>query len=306
MIAKAGLITVVAVLLVALWHGGLSAVSVHAEENCLTAPNAPPPQGSRWYYHLDRSNQNKCWYVRKEGQSVQKPTVKESLEAGAVLKVSAAATPKNPRDTAPEVQQPVRVAPGAPAGRLTQGSTQDGVQASRQLAASTLPWPDPPSPATAEKVVWPDPPSPAGGVIRAENTLEGKSIVNSNEDRASDAKEVKQFASANEVRDSLAEMPASMLLALAVGLAISGLLVRWIAKMKFARQRTINRRKPEWTDSFESEPGTPEIEAHPSDFESGRVDTSLVDDEVVDHSPGDDKIKKTRRILAQALCQQAA
>ena len=47
----------------------ISAVGVTAPpttaraDDCLTAPNSPAPQGSRWYYHLDRATQRKCWYL---------------------------------------------------------------------------------------------------------------------------------------------------------------------------------------------------------------------------------------------------
>ncbi len=32
-------------------------------EDCLAAPNGPAPQGSHWYYRIDRAKQRKCWYV---------------------------------------------------------------------------------------------------------------------------------------------------------------------------------------------------------------------------------------------------
>src|SRR5690349_12714484 len=32
-------------------------------EDCLAGPNAHAPQGSHWYYRLDRATHRKCWYV---------------------------------------------------------------------------------------------------------------------------------------------------------------------------------------------------------------------------------------------------
>jgi hypothetical protein len=36
-----------------------------AADECLSAPNAPTPAGSHWYYRTDHVNKRKCWYVRK-------------------------------------------------------------------------------------------------------------------------------------------------------------------------------------------------------------------------------------------------
>ena len=73
MTTTARLIPVVAMLLVALVDGNLSSGSASAEDNCLAAPNAPAPPGSHWYYRTDPVKQIKCWYLRTEGQAIQKP-----------------------------------------------------------------------------------------------------------------------------------------------------------------------------------------------------------------------------------------
>jgi hypothetical protein len=36
-----------------------------AAETCIAAPKAPAPQGSHWYYRLDRATQRKCWHLVK-------------------------------------------------------------------------------------------------------------------------------------------------------------------------------------------------------------------------------------------------
>jgi hypothetical protein len=33
----------------------------HAADTCLTAPKGPAPQGSHWYYRVERPSQRKCW-----------------------------------------------------------------------------------------------------------------------------------------------------------------------------------------------------------------------------------------------------
>ncbi len=49
---------------------GLRANSVRADD-CLIQPNSPAPNGSHWYYHMDWSQQRKCWYLRAPDQPAQ-------------------------------------------------------------------------------------------------------------------------------------------------------------------------------------------------------------------------------------------
>lgn len=39
--------------------------SSHAAETCIAAPTQPAPQGSHWYYRLERATQRKCWRLVK-------------------------------------------------------------------------------------------------------------------------------------------------------------------------------------------------------------------------------------------------
>ncbi len=45
--------------------------SARAGDDCIAAPNSQPPQGSHWYYRIDRVKQRKCWYLHPEGQKVR-------------------------------------------------------------------------------------------------------------------------------------------------------------------------------------------------------------------------------------------
>src|SRR5271154_3846807 len=107
--AKAGLIPVAAALFVALAGVIGDADSARAEDDCLTAPNAPAPQGSHWYYHEDRATQRKCWYVRPQSQAAgevapQDKATAERPETGtAVPPTSGTARQReSPRNSAPE------------------------------------------------------------------------------------------------------------------------------------------------------------------------------------------------------------
>jgi hypothetical protein len=37
---------------------------------CMEQPNQQPVDGAHWYYHLDRANQRKCWYLGATGFKV--------------------------------------------------------------------------------------------------------------------------------------------------------------------------------------------------------------------------------------------
>ena len=42
-----------------------------AADDCLAGPNAAAPQGSHWYYRVDRATHHNCWYLRPEGREVR-------------------------------------------------------------------------------------------------------------------------------------------------------------------------------------------------------------------------------------------
>jgi hypothetical protein len=43
----------------------------HAANECMLKPNGTAPQGTHWYYHLERATQRKCWYLGAEGTRAQ-------------------------------------------------------------------------------------------------------------------------------------------------------------------------------------------------------------------------------------------
>jgi hypothetical protein len=42
----------------------------HAADDCLAKPNAAAPDGSHWYYHVDRATGRQCWYLGSAGRKV--------------------------------------------------------------------------------------------------------------------------------------------------------------------------------------------------------------------------------------------
>jgi hypothetical protein len=55
--------------------------SSHAAETCLAAPTQPAPQGSHWYYRLERATQRKCWRLVKLDREPQ-VTAKQAAAQG--------------------------------------------------------------------------------------------------------------------------------------------------------------------------------------------------------------------------------
>jgi len=45
--------------------------SARAADDCITGPKGQAPQGSHWYYNLNRVTHRKCWYLGAEGLKVR-------------------------------------------------------------------------------------------------------------------------------------------------------------------------------------------------------------------------------------------
>jgi hypothetical protein len=60
--------TIVAILVAAVVFTCGSAPAEPAADDCLSKPNGPSPQGSHWFYRVDRANNNRhCWYLGPQG-----------------------------------------------------------------------------------------------------------------------------------------------------------------------------------------------------------------------------------------------
>jgi len=67
-----GSISCVAMLL-AFGVGPRAPTNIARADDCLAQPNSNAPEGSHWYYHIDRATQRKCWYLRAPDQQAQNP-----------------------------------------------------------------------------------------------------------------------------------------------------------------------------------------------------------------------------------------
>ena len=153
-------------LLTALLVSSLS--TARAEDNCLLKPEAPAPQGSRWYYRTDPISQNKCWHLRTEGQTGQQPIQQEKPvrpdQRGKTTSPAAADFPL-PRSAPKEARQqhstaePTGSAPSPVSGGMVNpGTAQGDVEMRGGLGSDTV---VPPAPSAKTKL-WGD--APTGNV----------------------------------------------------------------------------------------------------------------------------------------------
>jgi hypothetical protein len=117
---------VFAAFLVALAVTILQSGSARAADNCIAAPNSESPQGSHWYYRIDRVKQRKCWYLRPWGQKVRsaEPQVKPAKR---ILAPVGAETAGDGLIPPTQVEQPSPEIPLATTGSVrTQSFEQQG------------------------------------------------------------------------------------------------------------------------------------------------------------------------------------
>jgi len=54
-----------------------------AADDCLAKPNAAAPDGSHWYYHVDRATGRQCWYLGPAGGKVPQQASQDAPSVGA-------------------------------------------------------------------------------------------------------------------------------------------------------------------------------------------------------------------------------
>src|ERR1700716_429665 len=52
-------------------QGSAPAAAKGATDECLAKPGATAPQGSHWYYRINRADGRHCWYLGAEGAKVR-------------------------------------------------------------------------------------------------------------------------------------------------------------------------------------------------------------------------------------------
>jgi hypothetical protein len=105
----ASLAPVASLLILAVGIGVLTntALNTARADDCLTAPNSPAPEGSHWYYHIDRATQGKCWHVRATDQPTEQTAAPTASDASADASTAA------PRKPATSSNPPLSISPDA-------------------------------------------------------------------------------------------------------------------------------------------------------------------------------------------------
>jgi hypothetical protein len=116
----------------------LSGSPTHAADECLAAPNSSAPPGSHWYYHVDRSTQRKCWYVRQEDQQDQAGSKIQQAEKSSAATTTATTDEqiKASRQTERARTRPAAVGNKTQAGTSTSGTPEPTVVAAPAVSAA--------------------------------------------------------------------------------------------------------------------------------------------------------------------------
>ncbi|MBV9559971.1 MAG: hypothetical protein JOY90_05840 [Bradyrhizobium sp.] len=127
-----------------------------AAEDCLKEPTGVAPEGQHWFYHNDRSTQQRCWYLRdlddKPARAEAQVPAMSAKPPAPSRRIEAAAGP-SASDAYAEL--PTRPRVQADAG------TAVATVAQQQATAPAAPAPPVAAPVVrATDVIWPDQPSP--------------------------------------------------------------------------------------------------------------------------------------------------
>lgn len=150
--------------------------AANAAEECLAAPKGASPEGSHWYYRIDRTTKRHCWYLGQRDKSSQTASRSTRSEKSTAAKTESSARHSiaDARAELPAgagVQQadqddaPVRAASAAPV------TVAENTQTTANTQAMAPAWPDPQASVVASR--WPDLPaaslaiSPPPGVAQS-------------------------------------------------------------------------------------------------------------------------------------------
>jgi hypothetical protein len=197
--------------------------------DCLAAPNSPAPKGSHWYYHLDRTTQQKCWYVRSSERPPQRAMAQTTSTGAAVpltstKQIDSAVTsefdgPSGQLEPSTKTVQnsasnkvPTRWASqAAPQENIQRAALQENASsdASGQMTATT-------------SVVWPDPPPMAPSVTPREANATALDAP------VTPVSDTTDNMARNDEQTKKSEIPIAIFPALAFGLVVIGLGVRFL------------------------------------------------------------------------------
>jgi hypothetical protein len=250
-------------------------------DDCLTAPNSPAPQGTHWYYHVDRTNQRKCWYARASSQPAQQAAAQATSEAAPAAQSHSMPVSSGPMPATAAASAPMSISPGNSAPRLPHvrilavkpklvaaisATTDKSVQGSGREGSTgpSIPNATAPKPSTSlqtnAQAAGPAPAAPAAwlatvgapepGAVLADAGAE--SVGPKTDTQVPDGTESTARGGEPTINAGMAGSPTAtpMLLTLAIGLVAAGVVTRVVMKIAAARRAAIMIDHPEsdWVD----------------------------------------------------------
>jgi len=159
----------------------ISDSTADAADDCLSGPKGETPEGSHWYYRIDRATKRHCWYLREESEKLSqaappaptspaKPvtakteTTMQRSVADARAEFSTPTRFEQPkRGDEPAIAAPLDTAAKENYGAapLPNAATSESVVASRWPDSSVVMVPAGPAPVKPDVVAAASPPAPA-------------------------------------------------------------------------------------------------------------------------------------------------
>jgi hypothetical protein len=122
--------------------------AANAAETCLTAPKGAAPQGSHWYYRLERGTQRKCWRLVLKDQKGQSAAAQATPQGDADDDAEESPAPQIAKKSGGRAAAPP---PKASPALVTRNASDTENASDSENTSNTT--------ATAQPVQWPDPPA---------------------------------------------------------------------------------------------------------------------------------------------------
>ena len=238
----------------------VSQSAVPAADDCLSKPKGQAPEGSHWYYHIDRVSKRHCWYLgdQRERLSRAKPQNTAPI-ADPASPQKETATQRPVTDAYAELPLPqtrVEQQPNASAWQRTPATTANAASVENGQAANA---PDAKTQLSVIASRWPDPSGVSSSVSPAPTTGNLGEAVQLNTEQAplpavapSAAADLSSEKQSGSVQMLLLVMMGALVLAGVMGSAI----FRFGSIRQAGRRQTRSDRRAIW-DSLDTDRRSP-------------------------------------------------
>ena len=215
-------------------------------DSCLSAPSGATPEGSHWYYRLDRVTKRQCWYLREESEKADDKFARAAPPESAPAtppSADAARTRKFAEARAEYVAQQPRAEPVRAETRSIAAAPAPAVQSNQRAVM-----PNVLAPAPLSSMRWNDAPAASASASPAPIQMAAAATAPV-EPQQPQADYIQQQPTPEQIAAVAAE-PAKptaslqkLLLVMAAALALAGLTVSAIVRIGRMRARRAMRRK---------------------------------------------------------------